>query len=52
MYGESNERQLCLEIGSSVEYEIVRVISLSITEITEITRLKKPPDLKCLNTFS
>ena len=30
-----------IEKGSTVETEIVRVISLSRTEITEITRLKK-----------
>ena len=30
-----------IEIGLSVETEIVRVISLSSTEISEITRLKK-----------
>ena len=41
VYGEGNERQLCQEIGSAVETKIVRVISHSTTEITELTRLKK-----------
>ena len=31
-----------IETGSPVETEKVRVISLSTTEITEITRFKKP----------
>ena len=31
-----------IETDSSVETEIVRVVSLSPTEITEITRFKKP----------
>ena len=43
MYGESNERQLCWEIAGapvSMELEIVRVVSLSTTEISEIIRFK------------
>ena len=30
----------CIEAGSPVEYEIVKVVTHSTTEITEITRLK------------
>ena len=38
VYGDGNERQLCLEIAVSMESEILRVVSLSTTEISEITR--------------
>ena len=38
VYGEGNERQLCWEIAVSIESEIGRVVSLSKTETSEITR--------------
>ena len=50
MYGESNDRQLCSETGSQVETEIVRVISLNRTKITEILRFKKK-NLRGLDTL-
>ena len=39
------------ETASPAEYEIVRVVSLSATEITEITRCLKKPDLQGHNTL-
>ena len=52
VYGEGNERQLCQEIGSAVETKIVRVISHSTTEITELTRLKKKKNLQGTDTLT
>ena len=40
-----------IETGSPVESEIVRVVSLSPTEITEITRLQKKMDQQGLDTL-
>ena len=40
-----------IETGTPVETEIVKVVSL-VTEITEIIRYKKNPDLQDSDTFS
>ena len=41
-----------IEIGRPVETETVRVVSLCTTEITEITRFKKIPDLQGPGTLN
>ena len=45
--------QISIGTGAPVEFEIVRVVSLSKTEKTEITRVKKKTknDLQGLNTL-